>query len=367
MSLSLGLWLPIFGRWLRNVPNERMDWTFDYNKRVAKMADRLRFSTILVAELNMNDIKGHDAPMLEAWTTSAALTAATYHIRITAAIRPGFRLPAIVAKMSANIDHICNGRFELNLVSAWWKEEMEMYVGSWLDHTERYQRSSEFAQVLKGAWREKVFKYDGKFYQSKGCVLNPKPVQTPGVPIWAGGESEEGREMVACECDGYMMHGDSPEAIGEFIDDMRKRRERLGLVPMKYGMAAYIIARPTEAEAQAELDRVVDVKADQRIYETYQAFVSGSKLRTNISLEDYSVSNRGLRPGLVGTPERIAERLGVFEDLGIDVVLAKCSPMHKDVAYIGEALLPLIGQARPVSSVGSNAHIWRATLRRLVG
>lgn len=342
MATRIGLWLPIFGAWLRNVPDEGMDWSYDYNARVARLADRLGFETLLVAELNLNDIRGHDAPVLEAWTTISALAAITDNIRLMAAIRPGFRLPAIVAKMSANIDHISRGRFELNLVSAWWKEEMEMYTGSWLDHTERYQRSAEFARVMKGVWGQPKFTYEGKFYQTKATVLSPAPVQKPWPPIWAGGESEEGREMIAAECDGYLMHGDSPEAIGGLIQDLKARRERLGGTALRFGMAAYIICRDTEAEARRVYERIIDVHADQKSYETYQAFVSGSKLRTNISLEDYSVSNRGLRPALVGTPEQIAERLEVYDRLGIDLILAQCSPMHEDVQIIGERLLPLL-------------------------
>lgn len=337
----MGIWLPIFGAWLRNVPDEQMSWTFDYNSGVAKLADRLGFDTILVAELNLNDIRGHDAPVLEAWTTIAALAAVTSNIRLMAAIRPGFRLPAIVAKMAANIDHISRGRFELNLVSAWWKEEMEMYTGAWLDHTQRYQRSAEFARVMKGMWAEPVFDFAGRFYTSRGAVLSPKPVQ-PRPPIWAGGESDEGRDMIAAECDGYLMHGDTPEQIASLVQDMKRRRARFGGPPLKFGMAAYVICRDTEAEARREYARVIDVHADRKSYETYQAFVTGSKLRTSISLEDYSVSNRGLRPGFVGTPDQIAERVAAYQKIGIDLILAQCSPMHEDVQIIGERLLPLL-------------------------
>ncbi|MBI1190492.1 MAG: LLM class flavin-dependent oxidoreductase [Tepidisphaera sp.] len=354
MSTRIGLWLPIFGAWLRNVPDEGMDWNFDYNKRVAQLADELDFETLLVAELNLNDIKGHDAPVLECWTTIAALAAVTRRVRLMAAIRPGFRLPAIVAKMASNIDHISQGRFELNLVSAWWKEEMQMYTGAWLDHTQRYQRSAEFARVLKGMWSQPVFNFDGAFYKNQAAVLSPKPVQRPGPPIWAGGESDEGREMIARECDGYLMHGDTPEAIGTLIDDMRRRRERLGLAPLKFGMAAYVISRETEREAQQELARITNVHADAKSYETYKAFVSGSKLRTNISLEDYSVSNRGLRPKFVGTPTQIAERVAEYARLGIDLVLAQCSPMHDEVRNIGENLLPLLpGHANAATMAGA--------------
>jgi FMNH2-dependent dimethyl sulfone monooxygenase len=146
--IDLGIWLPIFGGWLRNVDDEGMPPTFEYNRKVAQAADDAGFSTMLIAELNLNDINGPSHPALECWTTASALAPVTDDIRIMAAIRPGFREPAVTAKMASNIDHISDGRFEINLVSAWWEEEMKMYVGDWLDHDARYQRSAEFVQIL---------------------------------------------------------------------------------------------------------------------------------------------------------------------------------------------------------------------------
>ena len=75
-GVEYGFWLPIFGGWLRNVEDEQMPPTFDYAKQVAQTAERIGFSTTLIAELNLNDIKGIKEPSLEAWTTAAASTSA---------------------------------------------------------------------------------------------------------------------------------------------------------------------------------------------------------------------------------------------------------------------------------------------------
>lgn len=343
--MNLGIWLPIFGGWLRNCEEPSMSASFDYNKDVALLADRLGFSTILAAELNLNDIKGPEEPVLEAWTTLAALASVTKDIRLMAAIRPGYRLPAIVAKMAANIDQISKGRFELNLVSAWWKEEMAMYTGGWLDHTARYQRSTEFLKVLHGMWRsskEEPFSFAGEFYQVKEALLNPKPLQNQCVPIYAGGESEVGREMIAEQCSGYLMHGEKPELIAEHIENMNERRRRLDKPQLSYGMAAYVICRETENEAQDELKRITNVDDNPNARHSYDDFVSQSKLRSNISLEDYSVSNRGLRSEFVGTPEQIAEKMLAYKKVGLDFCLIQCSPMLDDLKIVGEKVLPLI-------------------------
>ena len=112
-KVRFGFWMPIFGGWLRNVEDEQMHATFDYNKRLAQRAEKLGFDIALLAELNLNDIKGAAAPVLECWTTAAAIASVTDSLELMNAIRPGFRLPAVVAKMSANIDQISNGRFSV--------------------------------------------------------------------------------------------------------------------------------------------------------------------------------------------------------------------------------------------------------------
>jgi FMNH2-dependent dimethyl sulfone monooxygenase len=338
--MKLGIWLPIFGGWLRNRDDEGMSADFQYNQQVAQLADRLGFSTILVAELNLNDIKGREEPTLEAWSTAAALAATTENIRLMTAIRPGYRLPSIVAKTAANCDQIANGRFEINLVSAWWREEMEMYTGEWLEHSTRYQRSTEFLDILKGMWRDDGFSYNGQFYAVKDTVMQPKPVQRPGVPIYAGGESDQGREMIASRCDGYLMHGDELGVIRGSIDDMRQRRAKYSQQPLTFGMAAYMICRDTEAEAEAERQAITNVSQSAKAQHSYDDFVKQSQLRTEISLEDYSVSNRGLRPGLVGTPEQILAKLGQYEQAGVELVLIQCSPMLEELNIIGEKILP---------------------------
>ena len=340
--IDLGIWLPIFGGWLRNVEDEGMPPTFDYNRQVAQAADDADFSTILIAELNLNDIKGIRAPSLECWSTTAALAPLTENIRLMAALRPGFRQPAVAAKMAANIDRISGGRFEINLVSAWWEEEMNMYAGHWLDHDTRYARSREFVKIMRGVWTQDTFSYDGDFYRAENTILEPKPVQDGGIPVYAGGGSEEGRTMIANHCDHYLMHGGTPEKIAGDIADMRRRRADAGFDPdaMQFGMAAYVICRDTEEEAQAELDRITTIDPAAEGYDSYEEFINNSELDSEVDLKDYSVSNRGLRPDLVGTPDKIVSRLQEYADVGLDLVLVQCSPMLEEVQRIGRDVIP---------------------------
>src|SRR5690349_10685970 len=120
---------------------------------------------------------------------------------------------------------------------------------------------------------------------------------------------------------------------------MSSRRARLGLPPMKFGVAAYAIVRDDEAEAKRELERITNVKQFAAGYENYQQWLAGTKLEQQVSLEDYSVSNRGLKSGLVGTPDQVAERVAEFEEAGVDLLLLQCSPQLEEMERFAETVI----------------------------
>jgi FMNH2-dependent dimethyl sulfone monooxygenase len=121
--MKFGYWLPVFGGWLRNVPDEGMEATWSDVKRLAQRSEEIGYDITLIAELFLNDIKGINAPSLDAWSTAAALAAVTERLELMVAVRPTFHNPAILAKQAANIDRISNGRLALNVVSSWWADE----------------------------------------------------------------------------------------------------------------------------------------------------------------------------------------------------------------------------------------------------
>ena len=329
--MRYGFWLPVFGGWLRNVEDEQMAATWEYASRLARRAEELGFDLTLIAELNLNDIKGVEAPSLDAWSTAAALAAVTSKLELMVAVRPTFHNPALLAKQAANIDRISGGRLTLNVVSSWWADEATKYGLHFDEHDDRYARTREWLAVLNGCWSQQHFSYSGSYYKVEDNVLSPKPVRRPRPTLYAGGESPTAKELISTQCDAYLMHGDSPATVGAKIADMRERRERAGLPPMTYGIAAYAIVRDTAEAAQKELLRITDVRQSASGYQNYQQWITGSKLEQKISLEDYSVSNRGLRSGLVGTPDQIQEQLARFAEVGVDLVLLQSSPQLEEM------------------------------------
>ena len=334
--MRYGYWAPVFGGWLRNHPAEDGPASWETMSRLVRRSEEIGYDLTLIAELNLNDIKGVQAPALDAWSTAAALAAVTQSIELMVAVRPNFHQPALFAKAAANIDTIAGGRLALNVVSSWWAKEAISYGLQFDEHDDRYARTSEWLQVVDGLWREPQFSFSGRYYTLDQAIVEPKPVKKPRPVIYAGGESDAAKTMIARQCDAYVMHGDTPEHIGAKIADMRERREREGLPPMQYGMAAYAIVRDSEAEAQAEQARIttipgLDAGAPPPGFANFDQWLSGTQLERELKIQEYSVSNRGLRPQLVGTPEQIAERVEAYEDAGLDLLLLQMSPQEEEM------------------------------------
>jgi FMNH2-dependent dimethyl sulfone monooxygenase len=337
--MKYGYWLPVFGGWLRNVEDENMQADWNYVKRLAIRSEEIGYDISLIAELNLNDIKGIKAPSLDAWSTSAALAAVTKKLELMIAVRPTFHNPALLAKTAANIDHISNGRLSLNVVSSWWKDEAEKYGVQFEQHDDRYARTEEWLNVLDNVWKKDDYSFQGKYYSVKENVLQPKPVTRPRPFLYAGGESEKAKDLISSTCDGYVMHGDNPEMIAKRVNDLRERRDKKGLPPMKFGVAAYSIIRNSDAEVKKELTRITNVQPGSAGYENYQQWLSGTQLDQKVSLEDYSVSNRGLRTGLIGTPYQVQDRIAEFEKIGIDFFLLQCSPQLEEMERFAETII----------------------------
>ena len=380
--MRYGFWLPVFGGWLRNIDDEGMPATWDYVRDLVLQAEDLGYDLTLLAELNLNDIKGPEAPSLDAWTTAAALAAITRKLELMVAVRPTFHNPALLAKQAANIDRISGGRLTLNVVSSWWRDEATKYGIPFDEHDDRYARTGEWLDVLDNCWRAQGTSHHGRFYHVDNNLLSPKPFPQrtysgakqsselsspsalpsrsdaegsafqaaiePTYPVgrptlYAGGESETAKNLIATKCDAYLMHGDDPATIAAKVADMQARRARHPhLAPLVFGVTGYCIVRDSEAEAKGEIDRITaqpDPEKSPAGFANFQQWTSGSKLEKQLSLRDYSVSNRGLHSGLIGTPETVTQRLADFEGAGCSLVLLQSSPQHEEMARFARQVM----------------------------
>jgi len=228
MNTEFAYWVPnvsgglVITGWPQNT-----DWNYEYNKNLARTAEQVGFNYAL-AQARFFGSYGADK-QLEALSVANALAANTEKLRLIGAVHPGQWKPGPIANFVATADRISNGRFHLNVVSGWFRDEFTRFGEPWLEHDERYERSEEFIQVLKGLWAEEKFSFNGRFYQVDEAPLEPKPVTPPA--IFQGGNSPRALKMAARVSDWLFLNGGSLEKLKKQIRQVRSYAKEFGTKP----------------------------------------------------------------------------------------------------------------------------------------
>ncbi|MBW4631159.1 MAG: dimethyl sulfone monooxygenase SfnG [Iphinoe sp. HA4291-MV1] len=348
MDIKFAYWVPnVSGGLVVSKIPQRTDWTFDYNAQLAQAAEQVGFDYALA---QARFIASYGAEyQLEAVSTVAALAPVTERLKLIAAVHPGLWHPGVVAKMGSTIDFISKGRFCLNVVSGWFKNEFTIYGEPWLDHDERYRRSEEFIRVLKGMWTEDEFHFKGDFYRINGGWVKPKPInQNPHPEIFQGGNSKAARRMAARVSDWYFMNGNTIEGVREQIQEVSALAREEGR-KVRFGLNAFILVRDTEKEAHDVLREII-AQADKEAVVGFGEAVkhAGASTRerqgmwANSNFEDLVQYNDGFRSGLIGTTEQVADRIRQFYEVGVDLILGGFLHYTDDLPAFGRAVIPLV-------------------------
>ncbi|WP_427160671.1 LLM class flavin-dependent oxidoreductase [Aliinostoc sp. HNIBRCY26] len=267
MPLQFGIWSPVCGGWLRVINHEANLSTQDLVK-LAVEADELGYDFYYIPEHYLNAVHGPSYDVADAWITAALASLNTKRIKIVAAVQPGFKLPAVIAKLSANIQNqLSQGRFALSGIAGWWKLEVESYGDIWLPHSERYARLEEYIDVIKGLWTVEDFNYDGKYYTINGGILTDKPTPTP--PIFIAGESERAINLAASKGDYLFINADAPEKTAALVERVKRLASDRYQRQIKVAMSAFAIVGEHTAKAEARLEAIYR-SADQQQIKYFQ-------------------------------------------------------------------------------------------------
>jgi F420-dependent oxidoreductase-like protein len=175
-------------------------------------ADRLGFDTAWGHDhlLNQNDVT---LPEDEGWTVLTALLTESKRIRGGLMVTANtFRHPALLAKMVTTLDIVSGGRIDLGLGAGWFEEEHRQYGITLPPLGERLQRLEEACRVLEALWTQPRATLDGKFYQLREAIHEPKPVQKPHPPLVIGTKGERvGLRIAARHAQVWNMANGTPE------------------------------------------------------------------------------------------------------------------------------------------------------------
>jgi F420-dependent oxidoreductase-like protein len=149
---------------------------------------------------------GTDRPVFEGWALQAAMAVATSRARFGCIVTGNtYRHPVQLAKLAVTVDHLSGGRLEFGIGAAWAEAEHTMYGWEGLDH--RVGRLSESLQIIRSLWTEERTTFEGRYYQLKEAIANPKPVQKPYPPIWIGAGGDQTLRLVARHADVWNPSG----------------------------------------------------------------------------------------------------------------------------------------------------------------
>lgn len=342
VPIRFGIWALVHGsRGAMQDPDEPYDASWERNRALVLEAERLGYDSTLVAQHTINP---HHAPLdqLEAWTSSAALAAVTHRIEVITAVKPYLYHPVVLAKMALQIEHISRGRFAINLVNAWNMPELQKAGIGFAPHDERYAYGREWLSVVEPLMAGGTVTFRGQYFNVEGYTLRPADPYRPRPLIYVGGESEPARALVAGRGDVWFINGQPLADVRALVADV-SARPRAG-APLRFGLSAFVIARDTEAEAQAALRHLSDLAAKDAPFRSVQLANTDpySVMARTMSKTPRVGSNGGTAAGLVGSYDAVAERIGQFNAAGIELFMLQFQPFEAEMRRFAAEVMPRV-------------------------
>jgi alkanesulfonate monooxygenase len=325
--------------------------TLDYLAQVARAAEHVGFDTVLTPTGTWCE---------DAWLTTAALIPETKRLRFLVAFRPGFVSPTLAAQQASTFQRISGGRLLLNIVTGGNAAEQRSF-GDWLDHDQRYARTGEFIEVVRGAWSGTPFDFEGDHYRVAAATVLEPPRPTPG--IFFGGSSDAGKETAARHADVWLTWGEPVADARAQLEDVRARAEAAGRGDaVRFGIRLHVISRDRGADAWAETDRLLDAMPEdivaraqkhltynesvgqQRMTALHNGRRSGLVVAPNL-WAGFGLVRGGAGTALVGSHDEVAERISEYHAAGFDHFILSGQPHLEEAWWFGEGVIPRLRSA----------------------
>jgi len=254
MSLKFGLSLPQ-GWTMELVSIQDPVEAYETLTRVARTADEVGFESVWLVD------HFHTIPQLsqevtfECWTTTAAVARDTKRIRVGQMVTcNGYRNPALLAKMASTVDVLSRGRLNFGIGAGWFEHEYRAYGYDYPETSDRLRRLREAVQVILAMWTQEEAVFEGKYYQVRGAINQPKGVQKPHIPLLIGGSGEKVTlKLVAQYGDACNLTGDLP-AIQRKLAALKQHCASVGrnYESIRRTVTAFCCLGETDEQAQAK-------------------------------------------------------------------------------------------------------------------
>jgi alkanesulfonate monooxygenase SsuD/methylene tetrahydromethanopterin reductase-like flavin-dependent oxidoreductase (luciferase family) len=179
------------------------------------------------------------------WITLAAIASATETVRIGPMVTPlARRRPVKVARETVTLDRLSGGRLVLGvgLGSDRFGDEL-VATGEETDDRRRAAMLDEALDIVTGAWTGSTVRHRGEHYLVDGIRFLPRPLQTPGVPVWVAGTAGASAPLRrAARYDGFVpVNLSGPDQFAEAAGRVAELRAEAGLEPeLPYDVVAML-------------------------------------------------------------------------------------------------------------------------------
>jgi FMN-dependent oxidoreductase (nitrilotriacetate monooxygenase family) len=315
--LSLALFLfPGYhlGAWRLPDAMPEFDLDIDQYIRAAQLAEAAKLDAIFfedqAAVRRSNDILDGDAygaanPRsihFDPTMVLPALAACTTRLGLAATATTTFNEPFNIARRFATLDFVSKGRAGWNLVTSFNEDEAQNYgLDAHVGHADRYERASEFVDVVTGLWdsweegaitRDKesgvyfdvdkmhFLQHEGPHFKVRGPLPMGRSPQGRPV-IFQAGASEPGRELAARTADVVFTLQSTIEGGRAFREDIRARAAKFGRDPdrVKILVGLTPIVAATDAEAEALAARMMALIPDDLALSNLKPLAGGVDFR----------------------------------------------------------------------------------------
>ncbi len=303
-----------FGIWLG------MEQSWEDLVGTAEHAERTGWDGLWVADHFMPNVEPPVAPVLEAWTTVAALAVRVDRVRVGVLVTGNtYRHPAVLANMAATVDHLSDGRHVLGLGAGWQLNEHDAYGIDLPAVPERLARLEEACQVIRLLHTEKRSNFEGRYFRLVDAPCEPKPIQQP-LPLLIGGGGEQVSMRIAARLGDEWNCWGLPDLIAHKTEVLERHCLEIGRDPTSIERTAQALVMMSDDNEQVERWR----------------------------------ADRLPMPHIVGSPAEVAEVIARYDDIGLDEFIVSDRTLGHDASerrdkmdqFLGEVAVHFANQDR---------------------
>ncbi|WNV04176.1 LLM class flavin-dependent oxidoreductase [Candidatus Methylospira mobilis] len=326
--------------------------------------DRFPYHDYLLEVAKAAEISGFDGALIpsfpdseDPWVIASSIARHTRSLRFMIAYQPCWFNPLYAAKAAASLQRLSGGRLLFNIITGGGGPQ-QLWWGDRIAHDDRYTRTTEFLDVLKGVWNGGPFNYNGKFFQIEEAGL-PEPLAGQVFPeLYFVGSSNAALAAQGKHADYDLTHLEPRENLRNKFNRVKELASRDGRT-VKPAVRFNIIARPTPEEAWEVVRRAwaqVDWDARERNQRSQRLGDGVGSWRTEVTrstrVEELvfeglwagfgTLGSQGSPLGFVGSYEQAAETIDGFIRMGVQGFILSSTPALEEAFHVGEEVLPLV-------------------------